>query len=152
MSPGVVDSAPAEAALLAAMVVVAWTVIFGWMRKFFEGLSMVDVEVIRQIDLEQDIFDWDNGDSQLTIQHPTFQLLSRPVPANLLTDERAAGQPWDVWVVVRADDQVGFVLKSKLAAQEAAEYPTITPEIENATHEYLPPHIASPLLVLARNA
>ncbi len=149
-SPGVLESAPWEAAFLGLMVWIAWTVLMGFMGPFFRNLALMDLEVVRLLEYDGESLVWHDGETERRWDAPSFRLMTKPVPSNLLADEKTAAQPWDVWVVVSADDEQ-FVLHSKLAAAEASEYPTVEEAIEQAEDEYLPPHIASPLLLMARS-
>ncbi|QDG52620.1 hypothetical protein FIV42_18315 [Persicimonas caeni] len=143
-----VRSAPFDALIISAIVVIVWMVLFYFLRGFFTRQALRTVEVRRDIEVTDEGFRWLQDDEELVkIEEPRFELFSTPVPDEKL-DERKRDQPWPVWLVVSGRDG-RFVLESKITAGEASEYPKVDDEVLEATDEALPTGLASSLLSCA---
>ncbi len=151
-APGVVDSALFEAIFLGLAVMVSWVVLFGLMRPFFEAQAWRTEYVSRLLVYDGAAFQFIEEDVvQRSISDPTFRIVTRPVPDEVLESEEACGQPWKVWLMVVGGDDDVFVLATKLAAREASEYEAAAADIEERVDEALPTHVASPFLILGRH-
>ena len=151
-APNAFSAAPGAAAVLSAAVIVVWIALIWTMRPFFRSQTTVTRAVIRVISYDGRAFTWIEGERVLTaVEAPSFRLTTRPVPPEIVDDERARDQPWPVWLVVQSDDG-RFVLETKVTAEEASAYPEAAPDVEAGADEKLPTHVASPLLVLGRHA
>lgn len=148
-SPGVLQSAPAEAALLGLSVIAAWVVLFRGMKTFFLSLSVVEMEVVRALVFDGETFTAYEGEAvRKAIPSPVFSIVSSsPVPAEVLEDKRSSEQPWRAFLVVGNDD-AQFVIETRLAALEANRYSVeeLTPD------EVMPTPLVSGLLEKARHA
>lgn len=151
-APGVVDSAPFEAALLGLVVLASWVVLFGMMRPFFEARAWRTQYVSRLLVYDGERFQFIEEDVvQRSIAAPRFQLVTRPPPDEVVESEEASAQPWKVWLEISGEDEDAFVLATKVAAKEAADYPAAGDDIEERVDESLPTHVASPFLILGRH-
>lgn len=147
-SPGVLQSAPVEAAVLGLAVLLMTTILVSRMGNFFLSLSNLELGVVRAITYDGSLVQWIEGEQVLkAMQDPTLELLARSVPEDVANDPRALAQPWDVWLRFRHDD-TGFVIATRLLASEALDLPHT--DIETAD-ETLPPHVLAPLLLIARH-
>ncbi len=151
-SQGVLNE-PAIAATLGTLVIVVWTVLFFLMRPFFQRQSFKTVEVTREIILTDDLFTRKESNHTLqTIPQPTLQLFTQPVPPTQLADRMGRDTPTPVWIVIQGpNDHEKFVLKTRITASEASQYPTAdTALTQTKPHEELPINFASPLLMVIR--
>jgi hypothetical protein len=148
-SPGVLESAPAEAALLGLSVIAAWVVLFRGMQSFFVTMSVVEIGVVRALVFDGDTFTAYEGEAvRKAIPSPAFSIISSaPVPAEVLDDKRSSEQPWRAFLVASNDD-ARFVIETRLAALEASQYPVeaLSPD------EVMPTPLISGLLEKARHA
>ncbi len=148
-SPGVLESAPAEAALLGLSVMAAWVVLFRGMQSFFVTMSVVELGVVRALVFDGDTFTAYEGEAvRKAIPSPEFSIISSaPVPAEVLEDKRSSEQPWRAFLVVSNAD-ARFVIETRLAALEASQYrvEALSPD------ETMPTPLISGLLEKARQA
>ncbi len=146
---------PEAAFILCLLVLVVWTVLFFFMRSFFESQTQERLEVVRRIQLDPDNgFVWSQGSTILCEESkPLWRLCRAPEEQNTPDNDE---KPWLVWLVMtseddpaaRLDKKVIFTLETKLMWKEARGYP-----IEHHTSdEKLPTHVASPLLERGRDA
>lgn len=147
-SPGVLQSAPVEAAVLGLAVLLMTTILVSRMGNFFLNLSNIELGVVRAITYDGTLLQWIEGEHVLkAMQEPTLELVTREVPSEVANDPRALAQPWDVWLKFHHED-TRFVIATRLLASEALGLPTAT--LEDAD-ETLPPHVLAPLLLIARH-
>ncbi|MEZ4460313.1 MAG: hypothetical protein R3E66_11420 [bacterium] len=147
-SPGVVQTAPAEATIIALAVLTAWVVLLRAMRVFFASLTMTEIGVVRALAVRwRDISRVRKGESIVCdLDAPEFALLSSAsVPAEILENPRSAQQPWKVWVVAKNADAL-WAIEIRVMASEAATLPVEDVE----PNDTLPAPVVSPLLELAR--
>ncbi len=143
-----VQSAPADALIISAVVILAWVVLFYFLRGFFEQQAMRTVDVRRDLQAEDGVFRWlENGEEVRVIADPEYRLYTTPVPEHML-DDRNADQPWPVWLVISSADEK-FVLETKITAGEANAYDEVDSEVIEQVDETLPTGLASPLLSCA---
>ena len=146
-SPGVIQTAPAEATIIALAVLTAWVVLFRAMRVFFASLTMTEIGVVRALAYDGLTFRAYEGESIMCdLDAPEFALLSSAsVPAEILENPRSAQQPWKVWVVAKNAD-ASWVIETRVMASEASALPVE----ERDPNDTLPAPVVSPLLELAR--
>lgn len=148
-SKGVLNE-PGFAAILGLIVITVWTVLFFVMRAFFERQSFQTTDLTREIIFTDELFTWkESGQIIQTIHQPTLKILSEPVPPALLTNRMGRDTPTPVWLVIHGTDGE-FVLKTRITAQEANQYPTIENALAPTATEELAVNFASPLLMIVR--
>jgi len=146
-SPGVLQSAPLEAALLGGGVLLVTTILVSRMGPFFKSLTVSSLDVVRAISFDGKTLLWIEGDDTLrAIDQPRFELQAAEVPESVKNDERAADQLWDVTLKISNDD-VALRIATRLSASESAHF---HPEDRADTDETLPPHVLAPFLFIAR--
>jgi hypothetical protein len=146
-----VRAAPIDAAIISAIVVVVWMVLFYFLRSFFARQAIRQIEVRRDLEASTQEFCWrQDGDVLEKVESPAFTLYSTPVPEHML-DERNIDQPWPVWLVVSGEGG-RFVLETKITAGEASAYEAVDDAVVAATDEVLPTGLASTLLSCANRA
>lgn len=139
-----VSQAPAIAAALGAVVVVVWIAILWGMRRFFAAQTEVEVEVTRRFTWTDEHLSWrEDGVERVALERPRLRLATLAVPRDL------GEKPWTVWMIWE-DGDAGFVLETRVLAEEARRWPVIEAAPEDV-HETLPTHIASPALEVARD-
>jgi hypothetical protein len=149
--PAGVANAPEIAATLSAIVVATWATLIWVTRGFFEGLTRERVEVVRELILTDDHFEWATlGDGLVEIASPTLAVHAAPG-----AQDAPGERPWPVWLIVSgvaSGEKPRWVLESKLMAREARALPEADPRLFEARDEVLPTHVASPLLRRAMGA
>lgn len=152
-APGVVESAPVEAAVLGLGVLLVITGLFSRMGPFFALLAVVRFDVVRALTYDGHLLQWMEGETvRVAIQNPKFGLFATPPPPEVLEDARARSQPWDVNFVAWDEDREALLtIETKLSAEEAAGLRPADPEFSESPDETLPPHVLAPLLLIARN-
>jgi len=144
--PGAVGSAPAEVAVLSALVVGVWAVLFYLMRNFFERMGETEIEEAYRFEADEEGFLWRRGDQVLVdIDEPSYELYA----AEAIDDETKGDAAVSVYLAVRGEDEA-FRLETKVTADEAAAYPVWEGEAE--VDEELPVQMASSLLQRGRAA
>jgi hypothetical protein len=148
-SPGVLESAPAEAALLGLSVMAAWVVLFRGMQSFFLSMSVMEIGVVRALVFDGETFTAYEGEAvRMAVPDPAFSIVSSaPVPPEVLEDQRSADQPWRAFLVAGNED-ARFVIETRLAAKEASLYPVEDLKAD----EVMPTPLISGLLEKARQA
>ena len=142
--PGAVASAPLEVAVLSAMVVAVWTVLFYLMRDFFGRMGEAEIEEAYRFQVDEEGFEWRRGDQVLVeMTEPSWELYA----VRAVDEEEKRDAAVSVYLVVRGDGEE-FVLETKVTAEEASGYPVWEGEAE--PDETLPVHLASSLLQKGR--
>jgi hypothetical protein len=124
--PGVLASSPVNALVLSAMVVGVWTVLFFFMRSFFERQGYVDRETTRRLIWKEVLFRWEEGESVLAEVRGPEVCLKRPAGSGereIVSEE----EPHPVWIVIDGEQTAGEVevplrLETKVTAGEAVQY------------------------------
>jgi hypothetical protein len=145
-----VRTAPLDAAIISAVVIVVWVVLFYFLRGFFARQTVRRVEVRRDLVADEDRLCWLEDDRELRrIDQPAYTLYSTDVPEEM-AEERHRDKPWPVWLVVTGGDEQ-LVIETKITAGEAANYDEVDDGIVEQADEVLPTALASPLLNLGRD-
>ncbi len=143
-----VQTAPTDALIISAIVVVVWVVLFFFLRGFFASQAVSRLEVRRDIDADEASFSWlENGQALVDVDQPSYELFSIALPEDL-QGEHHADKAWPVWLVVTGEGGQ-FVMETKVTVGEARNYEAITDELLESTDETLPTGLASSLLNLA---
>ncbi len=141
MRPNGVANAPEIAAVLGAIVVATWATLIWVTRGFFEDLTRERVEVVRELILSDDHFEWATlGGTSLELATPRLAVHAAPG-----AQDAPGERPWPVWLIVSGEEE-RWILESKLMAREARGLPEADPRLFEARDEVLPTHVASPLL------
>ena len=139
--------APGIAAILGAIVVVVWVVLFVAMRGFFEQQTRVTVDVVRALAFDGQTLEWtQNKQVVKRFEVQGIELLHAP-------DERAnkKTQPSAHPVLLKFLGQGDtFLLETRLLDEEARLYPKAGDDDLQRIDEHLPTHLISPLINLAR--
>jgi len=143
-----VKKAPTEALIISALVVGVWTVLIGFMGKFFARQGVAQLELHRAILAGDDLFRWREGAEVLVeIDAPTYTIRAA-TPPEKSPDAR------DATVFLTVTGAGGrFVLETKISADEARQYQQISPQELGQVDETLPIALASRVLLYGeRNA
>lgn len=137
---------PDVALAICGVVLVSWIVLFRLMRGFFASQVTESVEVVRAIFYDGETLRWVRGTTEdellKEVQDPVWRMV------------RASGSPaqegaaWPVFVIAGGHTE-RFVVESRATWSEARQLAAddhITPD------EFLPAHVASPLLELGRSS
>ena len=129
-------------AILGAVVVAVWTLLFWLMRGFFAQQTTLRVDVIRTLSLEGGVLTWtEQGQHVRTVEVERLSLWRKP------TDSQA-GVTHALWVASGSDNQ--FVLETRLSKQEGEQLPVAQGDLLEHIDEQLPTHVVSALLERAR--
>lgn len=135
-----VKKAPTEALIISALVVGVWTVLIGFMGKFFARQGVVRLEVHRAIRAGDDLFRWREGAETLVeIDAPTYTIRAADRP-----DEIAPDTPVAVFLTVSGQGK-SFVLETQVLSSEAEQYQRVSEPGE--VDETLPIALASRVLL-----
>lgn len=140
--PEGVWSAPLIAGTLSVIVIATWTTLVWATRGLFEQLTVEQVEVVRELILDDGRFEWATlGEPALVIEDAALEVHAAPG-----AQDAPGERPWPVWLIISGAGEARWVLESKLMAREARDLPEADPRLFEARDEVLPTHVASPLL------
>ena len=150
--PAGVAAEPVTAAILSAIVVATWMVLFFLMRGFFKAQSFMPLKVLQQIIVDEDKAQWlRQGEPLREIDNPVLRLTTNPVPEGIGEHDKGSmrkATAWPVWIVIEdgEDPSQRLVFETRDAARRARDYEEVTDDIIDGVDERLPRAIAAPLL------
>ncbi len=148
--PGGVANEPVTAAILSAIVIATWMVLFFLMRGFFKAQSFAAVKVLRQILVDGECARWLQQKEPLKeIDNPRLRITTNPVPEGI-GDGSRPGSPtaWPIWIVIenKEEPEQRLIFETRDDAARARDYDEVTDQIIEGVDERLPRAIAAPLL------
>lgn len=139
--------APGIAAILGAIVIVVWVILFVAMRGFFEQQTKVTIDVVRTLAFDGQMLEWTQNKQvvkHFEVQH--IELLHAP---DERTNKKTQPSAHPVLLKFLGDGET-FLLETRLLDEEARLYPKASEEDVQRIDEHLPTHLISPLINQAR--
>lgn len=140
-----VTTVPSVAAILSAIVILTWVVLFYFLRSFFAG------QAVREA-YERYVFSYDeegallwerDGEEVARVRAPRFEIYAEPGMEAANPGQR---DPWTVWLKVAGENDDQMIVETRVTAGEAGAYSAADEAMMEGTDEELPIGVASALL------
>lgn len=149
--PQGIAAEPMVAAIISALVVITWMILFYLMRRFFTAQSFASETVLREIYIDEKQAQWlQNKEPLRQIDAPRIEILTTPVPQGIGETDQGRSKkatPWPIWIAISDDtgDQ-RLIFETRDSARRARDYAGVSNDIIDDTDERLPRAIAAPIL------